>query len=328
MTSLFIKSIAYQLPDRLVPSAEVDGFYQAESGHTEKYVGIRSRYYFDKMSVLQGGALAAQKALQQAGISWKEVDCLVAASATKWRPIPCMAASLKQELGLAQEDFPCFDIDSTCLGFMVALEHLACCVQSGKYKNILIVCAEKPSAVLNWQQPQSACLFGDMAAAVVLGPGEGNGEILFSSFTTYPQGAEFARIKGGLMGQLALEYTAQNHTDYLFDMNGRSIYKVSAKVLPDMMKDAFSQTGLDWQDIKMVVPHQASPLAMTLMCKKLGIPAEKMMRTIEEYGNNVSASIPFAFAKAVENGQIKRGDKVMLIGTSAGLSVGVMIVEY
>ena len=327
-SQLFIKSLAYQLPDRYVSSEEVDCFYHAPVGYTQQYIGISSRYYFDKETVLQGAAKAAQKALSCAGLNWSDVDCLVAASTTKWQPIPCMAASIKQELGLNDYVFPCFDIDSTCLSFMVAIDTLSWVVQSGKYKNVLVVSAEQPSGVLNWKQPQSACLFGDMAVAAVIGRAESSGRVLFSSFSTHSQGADFARIKGGQQAKLAIHYTPENIEDYLFDMNGRSIYKVSAKILPPIIKNAFKQTGLTWQDIALVVPHQASPLAMTLVSRKLGIPPEKMMSTIQEYGNNVAASIPFALTKAIEAGKIKRGDKVMLLGTSAGLSIGVMIFEY
>lgn len=325
---LTLKSIAYQLPDRYVSSQEVDALYNAPLGYTEKNIGIKSRYYFDKETVLQGAAQATQKAVSAAGLTWSDIDCMVAASATKWQPIPCMAACIKKELGLNDLPFPCFDIDSTCLSFMVALDSFSWLVQAGKYKNVLIVSAEQPSGVLNWQQPKSACLFGDMAVAAVIGQSAQAKKVVFSSFSTHAKGADFARIKGGQLAELPTCYTPENKADYLFDMNGRSIYKTTAHVLPDIFARAFKETGLCWDDIAMVIPHQASPLAMTLMCKKLGIPLHKMMFTIQDYGNNVAASIPFAFAKAIEQGKIKRGDKVMLLGTSAGLSIGVMILEY
>ena len=296
MTKLHIASIAYELPDRYVLSNELDEKCQTPIGYAEEHIGIKSRYYFDKKTVLAGGAAAAQKAVEQAGLTWADIDCMVAASATKWQPIPCMAACIKKELGLNDLSFPCFDIDSTCLSFMVALDSLSWLVQGGKYKNVLIVSAEQPSGVLNWQQPKSACLFGDMAVAAVIGQSAQAKKVLFSSFSTHAK--------------------------------GRTIYKATAQVLPDIFARAFKEPGLCWDDIAMVIPHQASPLAMTLMCKKLGIPLEKMMFTIQDYGNNVAASIPFAFAKATEQGKIKRGDKVMLLGTSAGLSIGVMLLEY
>lgn len=328
MSKLHIESIAYELPDRYVSSSEIDTRCQTPAGYTEKHIGIKSRYYFNKKTVLAAGAAAAQKAVEQAGLNWHDIDCLVAASTTKWQPIPCMAACLKKELDLLDYTFPCFDMDSTCLSFMAAMDTLACGLEIGKYKHVLVVSAEQPSSVLNWAQPQSACLFGDMSVAAVLSAQDEKGKLLFSSFSTHSQGAEFARIKGGQMAQLSTLYTPQNHNDYLFDMNGRSIYKVSAKVLPELIENAFKQTELTWKDITQVIPHQASPLAMTLMRKKLGIPSEKMMCTIQNYGNNVAASIPFAWAKAIEAGKVKRGDKVMLLGTSAGLSIGVMILEY
>lgn len=327
MSKLYIESLAYELPDRYVPSEEIDEKCQTPIGYTANHIGIKSRYYFDKRNVLEAGAAAIQKAVNQAGIDWKDIGCLVAASASKWQPIPCMAACLKRELGLSDYTFPCFDIESTCLSFMAAMDTLACGVENGKYKHILIVSAEQPSSVINWRQPKSACLFGDMAAAAVLGR-RTEEKPFFSSFSTYIQGADFAQIRGGLLARLSTLYTPQNHSDYLFDMNGRSIYKVTAKVLPGVIENAFKQTGLSWKDIKMVIPHQASPLAMTLMCKKLDIPLEKMMFTIQDYGNNVAASIPFALSKAIEAGKVKRGDKIMLVGTSAGLSIGVMILEY
>ena len=108
---LNIKSVVYHLPDRYVNSEEVDSLYNAPLGNTEENIGIKSRYYFDKETVLEGAAKAAQKAIIVAGLSWKDIDCLVAASATKWQPIPSMAACIKKELGLNDFSFPCYTID-------------------------------------------------------------------------------------------------------------------------------------------------------------------------------------------------------------------------
>jgi len=329
MLNIKINSLGVYIPKNKVSSSELEKVHNLPAGWIEKHTGIKERPYYSLENMVQAGAWAAEDAIKNGGIKLEDIDCLISASASRFQPIPCTASLYKRELG-AKQKMACFDVDSTCLSFVSALDNAACMINSGKYKNILIISSEQPSLGLNWDQKESAPLFGDLAVAAVIRKTQGTeaSQILFSAFDTFPEGLEFATVKGGTIGLPPWKYCENNKTDFLFNMNGRSIYKVAAKVLPQMVDEALSSAGIKMEDIAMVIPHQASMLSMKLMQSKLNIPQGKMMYIIQDYGNNVAASIPLALKIAIDEGKVKRGDKVMLLGTSAGLSVGVMILEY
>jgi len=329
MLNIKINSLGAYIPENKVSSSELEKAHNLPAGWIEKHTGIKERPYYTSESTVQAGAWAAADAIKNANINLEDIDCLISASAGKIQPIPCMASFYKRELG-AKHKMACFDVDSTCLSFVTALDNAACMINSGRYENVLIISSEQTSRFLNWEQKESAPLFGDLAVAAVISKSKEHepSKILFYSFDTFPAGLEFATIKGGMLGLPVWKYCESNKEDYLFNMNGRRIYRVAAKVLPEMVNESLAATNIRMDEIKMVIPHQASMLSMKLMQSKLNIPEGKMMYIIRNYGNNVAASIPLALKIAVEEGRVQRGDKIMLLGTSAGLSVGVMILEY
>ena len=329
MLNIQIKSFGAYIPAHKVSSAELGEKHNLPAEWIEKHAGVEERPYFLTENIIQAGTQAARQAIKNAALELSDIDCLISASASKMRPIPCNASFYKRELN-ATHSMMCFDIDSTCLSFVNALDVAACMIHSGKARHILIISSEQPSATLNWEQKESASLFGDCAVAAVVSqtPKGGSSKIILSLFDTFSDGLPFATIEGGLLERPAWNYSENTHQKYLFDMNGRSIYKTATKTLPKMVQEALKRAGMSIQDIQMVIPHQASLLSMKLMQSKLGIAPGKMMYIIQHQGNNVAASIPLALKAAVDEGKVKRGDKIMLLGTSAGLSIGVMILEY
>ncbi|MDR2635864.1 MAG: hypothetical protein LBC08_03420 [Campylobacteraceae bacterium] len=329
MLNTKIDSLGAYIPKNRVSSSELEDIHNLPSGWIEQHTGVKERPYFSSENMIQAGAWAAQDALKNANLRLEDVDCLISASASKFQPIPCTASFYKRELG-ATHKMGCFDVDSTCLSFVTALDSAICMVSSGRYKNVLIITSEHSSLALNWEQKESASLFGDVAVAAIVNKTQNaeTSKMLSYGLDTFPEGLEFARVRGGTVGFPADKYHKDNRSAFLFDMNGRSIYKVAAKTLFKMVEDALSSANISMKDINMVIPHQASMLAMQLIQAKLKIPQEKMMYIIQNYGNDVAASIPLALKIAVDEGRVKRGDKIMLVGTSAGLSVGVMILEY
>lgn len=329
MLNIKIKSIGTYIPKTTVTSGELEKTHNIPKGWIEKSTGIKTRRYinFEDENMITAGAGAAREALKNANCKIEEVDCIISASASKYRPIPCTASFMLKELSGDNLPTACFDIDSTCLSFVVALDMMSYAIAAGRYKNVLIISSECCSCGINWNQKESAALIGDAAAAALISADDAS-KILYAKIETFTNGIEYATVRGGLMMLNPLQYNGENKEDYLFDMNGRSIYKIASNVLPSFINQAFTETGLTMDDIKMFIPHQASMLSMKLMQHKLGIPEGKMKYIIQDYGNSVATSIPLALKIAIDEGEIKRGDKVMLLGTSAGLSVGVMILEY
>lgn len=329
MTNVKIKALGAYVPSKRVTSKELEKQHGIAEGWIESHTGVVTRPYFTVENIVYAGARAALDAIKNAGLELSDIDCLIAASASKHNPIPCTAAFLKKELG-ASHDMACFDIDSTCLSFVTAFDTISHAVDAGKYENVLIVSSEHPSRACNWEQKESAPLFGDVAAAAIISKTKENetSKIIFSKMNTFTEGIEHARIKGGTVGYPADMYNEETRKDFLFHMDGKKIYKVASKYLPQIFSEALEKSNLKIGDLKLVVFHQASLLSLQLVQAKLKIPDGKMKYIIQEYGNNVAASIPMAIKVSIDEGEIKRGDKVMLVGTSAGLSIGVMIFEY
>jgi 3-oxoacyl-[acyl-carrier-protein] synthase III len=153
-------------------------------------------------------------------------------------------------------------------------------------------------------------------------------KILASNLATYIEGTHMAEVKGGGTKLHPREYRETNKTDFLFHMEGEKMFRLSMKYVPGFFAALLKAANCKLDDIKMIIPHQASLTAMKLIQRKLCIPDERFMITIQEYGNTIASSIPLALHDAISQGRVKRGDLVLLFGTSAGLSVGGLVLEY
>lgn len=201
-------------------------------------------------------------------------------------------------------------------------------VAAGTYRHVLLVASEVASAGLNWSHKESAGLFGDGAAAVVISRTEStdSSHIICSGMKTYSEGAELSQIRGG--GTKIHPRNTNTIEPFLFEMNGKAIYKLTSKLLPNFVDTLLSSASFKMSDFDLVITHQASEMAMRLMAKKLRITNEQLVNILPSHGNMIAASIPLALHEAIIQKRIKRGDQVLLLGTSAGLSLGGMILEY
>nr|CAG4712437.1 unnamed protein product [Naegleria fowleri] len=277
------------------------------------------------------GAQAALEALKNAEMTTDDIDLIVNASGTPQRTIPDTSCFLHKELGLSESGKPSLSIHSTCLSFMSAFHMCAGLIASGMYQTILIVSAEISTVGLNFEEnPHAGGLIGDGAAAVVLTrskPGE-KSRLSKYLFSTYSDGADYTSIRsGGSEFHPNHVYTPSNYM--YFDMNGKKILEFTASRMIRVMEDyqpglsSGNLEGIDW-----VVPHQASYAAFHVMSDVLGWPSEKIVKTLEKFGNTISASIPMALYEGIHDGRIKRGDNVFMIGTGAGLTTGMITFTY
>ncbi|MBP3041584.1 beta-ketoacyl-ACP synthase III [Bacillaceae bacterium Marseille-Q3522] len=323
-----IQGIGTYLPKRIVPAAEIDQIIGAKTGWSEAKSGVKQRHFAVDETASFMGAEAAKKAVRDAGLTFEEIDCIVSGSGIMEQAIPCNAALIQEQLGLQHSGIPSFDVNSTCLGFVTALDMMSYVIESGRYKNVLLITSEISSVGINWKQKESSILFGDGAVAVVVSKSEDNSGILASRMETYSAGAHLAEVRGGGTKMHPRNHTEETKTEFLFDMDGRAIFKMSSKLIANFMDHLFSEANLTMKDLNLVIPHQASAAAMKIIRRKLNIEESKFMTIIENYGNMISASIPMALYEAMKQGKIERGNKVMLVGTSAGLSIGGIILEY
>lgn len=326
---LKIIGVGRYLPQRIVPSSEVEKLCQLPAGWIERNNGVRERRWVDETETNSFmGAEAAKEALADAGLAPTDIDLIINASGSYEQAIPDTAPLIQRHLGLGNSGIPCLTIHATCLSFLVALDMCASLLASGRYRHILLVTAEIASIGLNPSEPESASLLGDAAAAVILTltpTGEKSG-LCTARLETYGDGAYYTQVSGGGTRKHPNKPGAQA-TDNLFHMEGKAIAHFALRQSPAFLERLRPGLSKGLGDIALVVPHQASLLALRTM-GRFGWPAEQVMVTLDHLGNCIAASIPATLYAAIRQGRLHRGEKLLLVGTGAGLSLGGAILLY
>ena len=268
---------------------------------------------------------ACEKALENANITVNDIDCIVSASAVGIQPIPCMAALIHEKIAKGTS-IPALDINTTCTSFMTALDTMSYLLEAGRYKRILIFSCDVASRALNPKQKESFQLFSDGAVAFIIEKTDKEIGVIDAMQKTWSEGAHSTEIRGGLSNLHPENYSEETKEEFMFDMNGKTVLSLSMKKIPEMMKEFLENNDMKISDIDMVVPHQAS-VAMPIVMEKLGVPEDRFINEVKEFGNMVSASVPLALAHGLENRKIKNGDTILLIGTAAGLTTNLLLIR-
>lgn len=316
----------YYLPPKKVTAEEVSQKSGVSIEWLRNSAGVETRYHAENETIASMAAKAIKNAMAKANLKFEDIDLLIAAGGTPDQPIPHNSALIHEELKLPKNVTP-FDVNGTCLSFVHALQVAGSFLQAGLYKNIIIVSSEKPSVGLNYKWPESAALFGDGAVAFVLSQTNEKKGLLFSQYETYSDAVHLAEIPAGGTRVHPKEISDMNDERFLFKMEGQQIYKAASLYLPAFLENCMQKNQMSFDDFKMVVPHQASVLALSLMRKKLNIPAEKFHINVQKYGNLVAASIPMSLHELMESKALVDGDKALLLSTAAGLTIGAMGIQ-
>ena len=268
---------------------------------------------------------AIQAALENANLSMKDIDCLVSASAVGVQPIPCTAALIHERVAKGLS-IPAMDINTTCTSFISALSTMSHLIEAGEYHRVLIVSSEVGSLGLNPKQKESYELFGDGAAAFIFQASNRDKGVIASLQCTWSEGAHDTEIRGGLTSYQPKEYSEETKTNFMFDMKGKKILLLSARVIPEMFQEFQEKSGISKDAVDYIIPHQASR-ALPLVMDKLGVSKDKYLNIVSEYGNMVSVAVPFGLAYALDHGYVKEGDTIFLMGTAAGMTVNMLALK-
>ena len=268
---------------------------------------------------------AIQAALKNANLSMKDIDCLVSASAVGVQPIPCTAALIHERVAKGLS-IPAMDINTTCTSFISALSTMSHLIEAGEYHRVLIVSSEVGSLGLNPKQKESYELFGDGAAAFIFQASNKDKGVIASLQRTWSEGAHDTEIRGGLTSYQPKEYSEETKTNFMFDMKGKKILLLSARVIPEMFQEFQEKSGISKDAVDYIIPHQASR-ALPLVMDKLGVSKDKYLNIVSEYGNMVSVAVPFGLAYALDHGYVKEGDTIFLMGTAAGMTVNMLALK-
>lgn len=329
MLPVKLAGLGWYLPERCVTNAELEERLELPAQWIERVTGVRERRYVTHETALTMAAHAARKALESSDKSLEEVDAFICASTAPYQAIPCTAALLQRELQAPEGRSACFDINATCLSFLVALQTAAHLVAAGAYQTLLICSSEIASCSLNPQERESAVLFGDAAAACVVtrSQAQESSAIWHAHFETYSSDADLTELVGGGSRHHPNDPTTTPEMN-MFHMRGPAIFRQAAVLMGPFLDRFFAR--LDWkrEEIDVVVPHQASRHALEQLSRRFGFLNEQLIFNLAYRGNCISASIPLALAEAVESGRIKRNDRLLLVGTGAGLTLGAVALTF
>lgn len=327
MLAVKISGLGHYLPKNKVYSSELDNQLGLKNGSVEKKSGLISRHFatLDETTSYMG-AQAALRAIDNAHISLADIDVIISACGASEQPLPCTAALIQRQLGLATSGIPCFDINSTCLSFLSAVDTMSYLITGGRFKCALIVASDIPSLGLNWQDMETCTIFGDGAAACILEKSDSSQRILATHMETHSVGANYCQVAAGGTRIPPSQDFAKHHG--LFQMDGKKVFKLASQLILNTTEQLFSKAKITMADIDWVIPHQASLLAMHHIRKRLNIPVEKMVDIFSTHGNQMAASLPSALSHHVAAKKIQRGQLLCLLGTGAGISAAGMILEY
>jgi len=311
------------LPSKRIGSDELDARLGLRAGTTFARTGVRWRH---EARAPENAATMARHviagALASAGRTLRDLDLLIDASLCVQQPLPCNAALIQRELGADAAGIACVDVHASCLGFVAALQMANGLFAAGEARRIAIVCSETALRGVNWDEPESACLMGDGAAAFVL---EATTPVhaCVIALETFSEGAHLCQVEGGGHRLASFEYDASQRARYQFHMDGRAVHKLASRLLPPLVGRVLREAGAALGEMD-VVPHQASGPSLELIARRLGIAREKLHASIEEHGNLVAASIPYVLHGA--RMALPAGARVLLIGTAAGYSQAAAVI--
>ncbi|MCC2673950.1 MAG: 3-oxoacyl-[acyl-carrier-protein] synthase [Ramlibacter sp.] len=312
------------LPPKRVTNAELaaqlaaDGVETSDQWIVER-TGIRARHFAEPdVTSSDLGVQAARRALEAAGRQASDIDLIIVATSTPDMVFPSSAAILQHKLGIA--GCPAFDVQAVCSGFVYALTVADAMIRTGSASKALVIGAEVFSRILDFKDRTTCVLFGDGAGAVVLEASETPG-ILATDLHADGKHVGILCVPGNVSGGKVLG-------DPLLKMDGQAVFKLAVGVLEQSARAALAKAGRTEADIDWLIPHQANIRIMQGTAKKLKLPLEKLVVTVDEHGNTSAASIPLALDAAVRKGQVKKGDTLMLEGVGGGFTWGAVLLDF
>lgn len=325
-----IIAIEKYLPPNCVYSTDLDRQLGIREGHIEKLTGVKSRYQITagEQSVTDLGANALKLALKKANLQASDLDLLIATGAIFDYPVPNNSTLIKSKITDDSNAFPCFDVDSTCLSFLNGLDIAHLYLHSGRYQRIAIVSAEITSIGLSEKDEKIFGLFGDAAVAMIVENSTYGYLPTFTRFVNYPSGAMLATMPvGGVINRGRDE--DHNSDEYCFKMEGKKLIRLTTHHLDGFISHLEANTNLKLSDFDALITHQTSKYGNEYFLRNFGLDESKVVNTLTDYGNCVSASIPLCLEKYFnENDGDLTNKKILILGAAAGVSLGCMVLEF
>ncbi len=306
------------VPERVLTNFDLEKMVDTTDEWIRTRTGIRERHIAAPGETCSSMSLAsARRALEVAQLDPSEVEFIIVATSTPDYLVPSVASMVQDQLGAGKA--PAYGLRAGCTGWVYALVTASQFIKTGAFRNALVIGTEHLSIGVDWTDRNTCVLFGDGSGAVVLEASEQPTGLL--SFDLGSDGADYdALIYPGGGGAQPLSQEVLNQRLNYLRMDGRRVFKFATRVMSDSVRKVVVEAGLTVEDVDLIIPHQANERIIELARRRLRVPPEKIMVNIDRYGNTSAASIPLALVDAVEEGRVKSGDHLVLVGFGAGLT--------
>lgn len=326
MTGVKIIGTGSSLPDDIMTNFDLEKIVDTSDEWIKSRTGIRERRIAKDNEATSDFALkASKKALEMAGITAEDLDLIIVATITPDMGFPATACIVQEKLGASKA--AAFDLEAACSGFLYATTVGEQFIKSGAYKYVLVIGAETMSKILDFKDRNTCVLFGDGAGAVVLSPSNDESGIKSFELGADGRGGKFLDMPAGGSRLPATEETVKDRLHYL-RMDGSEVFKFAVRTMGTSSLNVIKKAGLTVDELDYLVPHQANIRIINSALKKLKLPIEKVKMNLDKYGNTSAASIPIALDEAVREGNIKKGDNVVLVGFGGGLTWGACLIKW
>lgn len=317
-----VQGVGHYLPARIVENAEFAATMDTSDEWIKSRSGIERRHYAAEGETTSDlGAAAARAALAHAGLAADDLDAIILATSTADLTFPSAASMIQAKIGM-KSGFA-FDVQAVCAGFVFALATAQGMILSGQARRVMVIGAETFSKLMDWEDRASCVLFGDGAGALILAAEEGTGTssdrgILATDLHSDGQFKDLLFVDGGV---------STGQTGHL-RMQGREVFRHAVEKLAETAHTALDKAGLSGDDVDWIVPHQANIRIIEGCAKRLQVPMERVVVTVQDHGNTSAASIPLALSVGAARGQIKRGDLIVTEAIGGGLAWGAVVLRW
>jgi 3-oxoacyl-[acyl-carrier-protein] synthase-3 len=304
------------LPPRIMTNDDFAARLETSDAWIRERTGIRQRHFADESQTSSDlGLEASRRALEAAGMAAGDLELIIVATSTPDYVFPSTACLLQAKLGV--KNCPAFDVQAVCSGFVYALATADALIKTGKYRNALVVGSEVFSRILDWNDRGTCVLFGDGAGAVVLAASETPG-IHASVLHADGSYADILSVPGNVCGGRIIGSP-------FLQMQGKEVFKFAVKVLDEVARETLREANMSVADLDWLIPHQANVRILDATARKLELPREKLVVTVDHHGNTSAASVPLALDEWVRAGKIRSGQRIMMQGVGGGFTWGAVL---
>ena len=317
-----ISGTGISLPEKVVTNFDLEKIVETSDEWIFTRTGIKERRMLSEgETMLDLSVPACKQAIENAGLKPEDIDLIIFATFSPDYQVPSTACMLQDKIGCARA--AAFDLQAACTGFVYASAVASQFIATGVYNHVLVVGGDVTTRILDFTDRNSCVLFGDGVGATVYSPSSGDEGAFDLILGAIGSGAENIIIPNGGSAHRPTVETVLNREHYL-KINGKEVFKFSTKIIGDMIEEVLKRNNITLDDVALIIPHQANIRILESAAKRFNCPLEKFYLNIERYGNTVAASIPIALHEALQEGRIKRGDIILIVGFGGGLTYGIM----